>query len=199
MLPASLRPVLAAALLALAAVAPAGAQRAEPPLSALRVDAPGPAPIPYLPARAPYDPALQESVRHVSNATLSVGGIAGGALGFFGGGLLGYWVETGLAGCEGEEWCGFAGVLFGSVIGEMVALPLGVHLANRSRGSYAPGLATSLAVGLGGIALAAATGGIAGPLVVPAIPVAQILAAISVERRTAARKLREIDRARPPT
>ncbi len=163
------------------------------------MDAPGAAPIPYLPAPAPYAPALQESVRHVSDATLSIGGVAGGALGFFGGGLLGYGVETGLAGCEGEEWCGFAGILFGAVIGEMVALPLGVHMANRSRGSYAPGLATSIVVGLGGLALAGATGGIAAPLVVPAIPIAQILAAIAVERRSAARKLREIDRARPPT
>ncbi|HEV2733337.1 MAG TPA: hypothetical protein VGV85_00815 [Longimicrobiaceae bacterium] len=194
---ASLRPVLAAALLALAAVAPAGAQHAAPPLSALRVDAPGPAPIPYLPAPAPYAPALQENRRHVSDATLSLGGIAGGALGFFGGGLLGYGVETGLAGCEGE-WCGFAGTIFGAAIGEVVMLPLGVHLANRSRGSYAPSLGMSLAVGLGGLVLASAAGASV-PLVVPAIPAAQILAAIAVERRTAARKQREIDRARPPT
>lgn len=193
---ANLRPVLAAALLALAAVAPAGAQRAAAPLSALRVYAPGAAPIPYLPTPAAYAPALQESERHVSNATLSLGGIAGGALGFFGGGVLGYNVETGLAGCEGE-WCGFAGILFGAAIGEVVMLPLGVHLANYSRGSYAPSLGMSLGVGLGGLLLASVAGE-AATLLVPAIPAAQILAAIAVERRTAARKMREIDRARPP-
>lgn len=193
MLRATLRPVLAAALLALAAAAPAGAQRAAPPLSALRVDAPGAVPIVYVPA-----PALQEGGRHVSDATLSLGGVAGGALGFLGGGLLGYGVETELAGCEGDEWCGFVGTLFGALIGEMVMLPLGVHVANRSRGSYAPSLGMSLGVGVGGLLLAGVAGE-AATLLVPAIPAAQILAAIAVERRTAARKQREIDRARPPT
>jgi hypothetical protein len=194
----ALRPFLAAALLALAAASPAGAQRAAPPLSALRVDAPGRAPVPYALAPAPYAPALQESGRYVSDATLALGGIVGGGAGLIGGGLLGYGLETGVAGCEGDEWCGFAGTVFGAMIGEAVMLPLGVHLANRSRGSYAPGLGMSLVVGLAGLTLAGATGG-AAPLMVPAIPIAQLLTSIAVERRTAARKLREIDRARPPT
>lgn len=192
---AILRPFLAAALLALAAASPAGAQRAAPPLSALRADAPGAAPVPY--ALAPAA-ALQESGRYVSDATLALGGIVGGGAGIIGGGLLGYGLETGLAGCEGQEWCGFAGTVFGAMIGEVVMLPLGVHLANRSRGSYLPGLGMSLAVGLAGFTLAAVAGESV-PLVVPVIPAAQLVAAVAVERGTAARKLREIDRARPPT
>jgi hypothetical protein len=195
----ALRPFLAAALLALAAASPARAQRAAPPLSALRVDAPGRAPVPYALAPAPYAPALQESGRHVSDATLALGGIVGGGAGIIGGALLGYGLETGVAGCgRNDEWCGFIGTAFGAMIGEAVMLPLGVHLANRARGSYAPGLGMSLVVGLAGLTLAGATGG-ATPLMVPAIPIAQLLTSIAVERRTAARKLREIDRARPPT
>jgi hypothetical protein len=158
------------------------------------VDASGAAPVPYALAPAP---ALQESGRHVSDATLALGGIVGGGAGIIGGGLLGYGLETG-AGCEGDEWCGFAGTVFGAMIGEVVMLPLGVHLANRSRGSYLPGLGMSLVVALAGLTLAGATGG-AAPLMVPAIPIAQLLTSIAVERRSAARKLREIDRARPPT
>ncbi len=179
----TLRPVLAAALLALAAVSPAGAQRIAPPLSALRADAPAPAP-------APYAPVLQDGGRFVSDATLALGGVAGGAVGFFGGGLIGYTAETGLTGCAGDEWCGFGGILLGAAVGEVVMLPMGVHLANRSRGSYAPSLGTSVAVGLAGLAVASQAGEAAG-VVVAAVPVAQLLAAIAVERGTAARKLRE--------
>lgn len=187
----TLRPFLAAVLLALAAASPAAAQRIAPPLSALRMDAP-------VAALVSHAPALQESGPYASDAALALGGIAGGALGFFGGGLAGYTFETGLTGCAGDEWCGFGGIVLGAVLGEMVMLPMGVHMANRSRGSYAPSLAMSLAVGLAGLVLASEAGEAAGVLVA-AVPAAQLLAAIAVERGTAARKLREIDRARSPT
>ncbi|HEX8274337.1 MAG TPA: hypothetical protein VF615_16995 [Longimicrobiaceae bacterium] len=182
---ATLRPLLAAALLAAAAASPAGAQHAAPPLAALRPDGPGP-------LSSPYAPALQESGPYVPTGTLAFGGILGGAAGFAGGALLGYTLDTALADCKGEEWCGFRGVLLGGALGEALMLPLGVHLANRSRGRYAPGAAMSILVGLGGLTLAAAAGeGL--PLVVPAIPVAQLLTAVRVERSTAARRLRGED------
>ena len=188
---ATLRPVLAAGLLALAAASPAGAQRAAPPLSALRADEAGPVP-------APYVPALQESGRYGSDATLALGGVAGGALGALGGAAAGFALETTLTGCEGDEFCGFGGILLGGAVGEMVMLPLGVHMANRSRGRYAPSLGMSFAVMLAGFTIASQAGEAAG-VVVAAIPITQLVAAIAVERGTAARKLREIDRDQPAT
>lgn len=182
-----IRSALLAALLSLAALAPAGAQHAAPPLAALRLQAPPAAP-------AVYPPPQEASGRQASDAMLALGGIAGGGLGLFGGAALGYAIETGLTGCEGGDWCGILGAFGGGLVGELVMLPLGVHLANGRRGSYGWTAAASL--------LAAAAGGLASTgfgdadFMMFVVPAAQIYAAVVVQKKTArARLRREIDRA----
>ncbi|MEW5927141.1 MAG: hypothetical protein AB1941_06645 [Gemmatimonadota bacterium] len=183
--PITLRPLLAAALLALAAASPASAQRAAPPLSALRV------PVTAL-APAAYQPALPQSGPRTDGAGMAFAGLAGGAAGLLGGALLGYVVETGLTGCAGEEWCGFRGVLLGGVVGEVTMLPLGVHLANRGRGSYGSGVAATALVGVGALLVAAGMGD-AVPATALLVPAAQLAAAVAVEKSTARKKLRGQD------
>lgn len=178
-----LRPLLAATLLALAAAAPARAQRAAPPLSVLRAEAP-------LATPAPFVPALQESRTPVDPVTLVFGGITGGALGLLGGGAAGYFLETAVFQCQSAEFCGFGGLLLGAAIGEVVLLPYGVHQANRSRGRYAPALATSVIIGVLGLAVASQSGE-AAPTVLFSIPAAQLLAAIAVERDTERKRRRD--------
>jgi hypothetical protein len=184
MQPAVLRTLLAAALLALAAASPVGAQRAAPPLSALRAGAP-------LPAAAPaYVPALPQEGGRIDPVSLAFGGIAGGALGAIGGGAAGYFMETAVFQCRSEEFCGLGGLLLGAAVGEAVLLPYGVHQANRSRGRYASALATSVIIGVVGLA-AASQAGEAAPTVLLAIPAAQLLAAVATERDTERRRRRD--------
>ena len=83
-------------------------------------------------------------------------GIAGGAIGLFGGGYLGYQIDR--SNGYGGEWDGVSGAVFGGLIGEMVLLPLGVHTGNADRGSYAADLGVSVLTGAAGLGLLAATG-----------------------------------------
>lgn len=182
-----IRSALLAALLSLAALVPARAQHAAPPLSALRLQASAAAP-------AVYAPPLQESGPAASGAMLVLGGIAGGGPGLFGGAALGYAIETGLTGCEGGDWCGIFGAFGGGLLGELVMLPLGVHLANGRRGSYGWTFAAStLAAGAGGLL---STGFGDADFMMFVVPALQIYAAVAVQKRTArVRRRREIDRA----
>ncbi len=112
-----------------------------------------------------------------------LGGLAAGAVGAglgFLGGLAAY------SACEGDEVC-LLPALAGAIIGETLALPLGVHLAEGRRGSYPLGALASAGVaaaGLGAMALVGNSGPPAQGIAVM-IPVAQLAAAIAVERRTA--------------
>lgn len=173
--------VFAAALLSLGALSTAHGQRAAPPLSALRADAPVAAPA------ARRAPALQEVERPPSQAELVLGGVAAGALGTLLGATAGYALETSLSGCEGSDFCGVGGIVLGGAAGEVLALPLGVHQMNGRRGRYAEGVAATLLVGLAGIGLATQLEE-AGPVMAVAIPAAQLLAAVAVERRSGAGK-----------
>lgn len=114
-----------------------------------------------------------------------LGGIGGGAIGLLAGGYLGAALET--ARCGGEPFCGLAGTIFGGIAGEVLMLPLGVHLANGSRGRYLPAALASAAVGVAGLLVVAAAENAsdrAGMAVAIAVPVAQIATAISIERST---------------
>lgn len=110
------------------------------------------------------------------------GGVLGAGVGAIGGGLLGAAFAT--AGCarSGDEDCGLAHILVGAAIGEVALLPLGVHLGNRSRGSYAANLAVSVAVLLIGSRVDLPQG--AGVL----IPAAQLIAGAATESATARRR-----------
>lgn len=118
--------------------------------------------------------------------TLALGGLAGGALGVVGGAIVGRGVElfaeqVGLVDQCGE--CFFtAGPFYGAALGEMVGIPLGVHLANGRRGSYWTGIAYSGLVGVIGT-VALATAGVANELWL-VVPAAQIYASTLAEVRT---------------
>jgi hypothetical protein len=115
---------------------------------------------------------------------LVVGGLTGGMAGFFGGGYLGYLLSGGDRGC-GEEDCGLLGVVYGAAAGESILLPLGVHLANHRRGSYAYSLLASVAVGALGIGLAGATDSAE---LLLAVPIGQLVSSVLIERATSRRK-----------
>ncbi|MGH7512433.1 MAG: hypothetical protein ACREOQ_05845 [Gemmatimonadales bacterium] len=105
------------------------------------------------------------------------GGLLLGAGGLIGGALIGHQFEG--SPCED---C-ILGAFFGALVGESLAIPLGVHLGNGRRGDVGPALAASVgiaAAGLGAAALSRQWG------VLLAIPVLQIAASIGIERHTAA-------------
>ena len=105
------------------------------------------------------------------------GGILLGAGGLIGGALIGQRFEG--SPCEDR----ILGAFFGALAGESLAIPLGVHLGNRSEGDAGPALAASLGIAAAGLGAAVLSreGG-----VLLAIPVLQIAASIAIERHTAA-------------
>lgn len=110
-----------------------------------------------------------------------VGGAIGGAIGLFGGGLVGFELAGGSDTC-GDDPCGFAGMIVGAAIGEIIMLPLGVHVGNGKRGSYGAAFAASTAVGVGGLLLLANVD--LGEAAV-VVPVGQIVAAMFAEKAAA--------------
>jgi hypothetical protein len=114
-----------------------------------------------------------------STGGMVAAGILAGAAGLFGGGALGYAMES----CGQDEWfCGLAGALIGGTIGSTVMVPLGVHRVG-GHANYGAQLGVSLLVAVGSVVAAPITGGIS--LLV--MPVAQIFTSIDMEHRAAAR------------
>jgi hypothetical protein len=105
-----------------------------------------------------------------------LGGILLGAGGLFAGALLGDRMQS--YPCED---C-IEGAFYGAMLGESVAIPLGVHLGDRRQGNAGTALAASLGIGLLGLGAAAATDEWRLLLV---IPVAQVASSIAIERHTA--------------
>lgn len=95
--------------------------------------------------------------------------------GIFAGAVAG--AELSCANADPDDWCELGGGLLGATIGEVVMLPLGVHIAS-DRSSYGRKLAVSSGVLLVGIALAPVTGGIS----LLATPPVQLLAVVGAER-----------------
>lgn len=114
-------------------------------------------------------------------AFLAVGGITGGLVGVVAGGYAGAAIE--LAGGCHSDFCGLGGALLGAAVGEVLLLPLGVHLFNSRQGSYASDALVSLGVAAGGLALVAVGQGQSAGLLF-AIPVVQLIGVISTERST---------------
>jgi hypothetical protein len=114
---------------------------------------------------------------------MTLGGLAGGAVGLVGG----FYVGAALANDDDpEDLEALAGGAVGATIGEALLLPLGVHLANGRRGSYAASALVSLGIVAGGIlALQAVHYDAPGtPVILVAVPVSQIAASIGIERST---------------
>jgi hypothetical protein len=113
--------------------------------------------------------------------TLALGGVAGGVAGFFAGGYAGVAIAEATDDCYSDDWCGIGAAFTGAAIGSAAAIPLGVHLANRSRGNY--GRSVAVSAGIGAVGILAAIAAESGEVLV-AIPVAQIVSSVLIERAT---------------
>lgn len=82
-----------------------------------------------------------------------LGGLLGGGLGVVGGAMIGASVTDGQ-----DEFTQLGVILSSAFVGEVLLLPLGVHLGNDRRGSYASDLGVSLLAGLAAIGLASLAG-----------------------------------------
>ena len=122
----------------------------------------------------------------VSTARLVIGGAAGGVVGLFGGAALGHYLETRDCGVDpmGSN-CGLAGTILGGAAGEALLLPLGVHLANRGRGSLLWPTVASSAAAVGMLLLA---GQLENPVLHTPVflgtPLVQLGVAVWVQRMT---------------
>jgi hypothetical protein len=118
-----------------------------------------------------------------STPALAAGGLIGGAVGALGG----FYVGAILGSDDDDDDLDFlgTGVAVGT-IGEGLLLPLGVHIANGSRGSYRTSGLVSLGLAAGGLlALEAAHyDPPAAPIILIAVPIAQLAASIAIERAT---------------
>jgi hypothetical protein len=113
-----------------------------------------------------------------------VSGTFFGAAGLVAGGMAGLRLQPE---CH-EDMCELGGLIIGGLIGESVSLPLGVNIAAYPNGApLGRQIATSFGVTVGGLALAAVTGGV-GALLIPPV---QMWVAISQERKAARAKLRQ--------
>jgi hypothetical protein len=115
-----------------------------------------------------------------STGSMVLGGLLLGAAGFFGGGYLGAIIADR---SSDLEFAALTGFVVGAVIGETAGLPLGVHLANKRRGEYAPSLLVSAGIAAVGLALASSDDDNL-EFLIP-VPIAQLIASIAIERRTA--------------
>lgn len=146
------------------AASPAGPDSAAPVRMAPASSAPSPGPAP----RAQPDLVLP-----------ILGGIAGGTLGLYGGALAGLSLNE----HDQGEWDEFGAFLTGAIVGEALLLPLGVHLGNGRRGSYANDLGIAVLAGLAGIGVLALTNGNAAGFVIGAT--LQLGCVVAQERSTA--------------
>jgi hypothetical protein len=110
-------------------------------------------------------------------AVMVAGGLLGGAVGVFAGGLAGLRLTE-----HDCEDCGIVGAVYGAIAGGSALLPFGVHVANHRRGDFGLSLLSSLAIGGAGLAIATQTNSAA---VMISVPVLQIASSILIERRTA--------------
>lgn len=178
---------LAPLAMALALLAPPGLSAQD--RAALRPSADDLEPAPAEPRLdSPVDlaPAGGDAARAGPRSTVAVAGagLLGGAVGLVAGGYLGALLaESG----DDEDLDYLGGAVVGAALGEGAMLPLGVHLADGRRGSYAASALVSLGLaGAGLLALEAVHYDVPGaPIVLVAVPVAQLVATIAVERATA--------------
>ena len=138
-----------------------------------------PSPFPTV-TDAPAAPGLNPSAvvvrRQTHPALLAVGGVLGGAAGLVGGAYVGARATE-----DQCEDCFLLGGIYGAVAGGSAGLPLGVHVANGSRGRLLPSLVASLAIGGAGLGAAALTNTY--EIMIP-VPALQLLSSILIERST---------------
>ena len=126
-------------------------------------------------------PDTVPAVRADPTPRMFAGGLIGAMVGGLAGAVVGVSLEAASA-PECGDWCGVSGAVFGFLAGETLGLSAGVHLGNDRQGSFA---LTALAAGTvfaGGLLLAES---LPGGVLMIAIPVAQLITATEVQRRTA--------------
>lgn len=130
-------------------------------------------------AASPSEPVFYAPGASVRPVGRLVGAGAVGAFsGLFFGGVAGIVVAP-LLPCEGDR-CGFGSFLLGAAVGETVAVPLFVHLANDRQGQFTPSLLASAAILAAGLIIADPDD----PALLLSIPVLQIASSITIERLT---------------
>lgn len=118
-----------------------------------------------------------------SAPVLVTGGLIGGAVGALGG----FYVGAVLGSDDDDDDLDFLGTgVAGAAIGEGLLLPLGVHIANGRRGSYTTSALASLGLAAAGLLALEAShyDPPAAPIVLVAVPVAQLVTSIAIERAT---------------
>jgi len=122
-------------------------------------------------------------------AGLVLAGAGGAAIGTLGGAFLGYHLDRSGPnwGCaQGCEDPGLYGLVGGWFIGSALLTPIAVHLANERRGSLSSSYLASAAIaGAGMLSLAAVGGSPVGAVILLGAPVAQVVSAVTIERRSA--------------
>ena len=135
-----------------------------------------------------FDPlplaAATIQTREVPTINLVAGGLTAGVVGFFGFGIAGALIASGMSDNQGDGYEALGGFAIGALVGESVFLPLGVHLVNRRQGDYGVSLLASAGIAALGLGLTGALQDM-GIVFLPAIPLAQLVASISLERKTA--------------
>lgn len=109
--------------------------------------------------------------------------LIGGALGYLGGGLLGYEIESSSCGDSYEDYfCGLGGFLIGASAGGALLMPLGTHVANAGRGNTGATILATLGATAFAWGIAASNG--SGEDLVLMVPLFQLTTSIAVERLT---------------
>ena len=150
------------------------------PAGTLRAQQLAPSPFPSVDEPA-HPPVLNAPSRVVAvdPVWLALGGVLGGAAGLFGGAIIGSRITQ-----DDCEDCAFVGGVYGAVVGGSAGLPLGVHATNGGRGRLLPSLVASLAIGGAGLGVAVLADR---SEVMIAVPVAQLVTSILIERSTSSR------------
>lgn len=130
------------------------------------------APAPPVPATPQVYPKAPDG------GSMSFTGAVFAAGGIFAGAVIG--AKTACGG-NSDDWCELGGGLIGATVGEVIMLPLGVHIAS-GKVSYRRKLAVSSGVMLGGIVLAPLTGGVS----LLAVPPVQLMMTVGMERKAGA-------------
>ncbi len=167
-------------LLAATSSAPVTAQRVPSPRFAV-VQSPG-----LAPTRVRVRVAGDERGFRDTGATVAAGALLMGGAGLLAGGGLGYLALGGSNLSCGDDTCGLLGALFGAALGESVGVGLGGYLGGRRHGSFARDILAPVAVGAAAFAPM-----IQGKIPWIAVPIAQVVSVVIVDRQAAAGAARE--------
>lgn len=170
-----------ASLLALGCVSPLAAQfRALPAVPVVRTV---PSAVDPLVLRS-HD--IQEPEQTVDRPLPLVGAL-GAAVGSLAGAFVGYHLDYNVLNLDCERGCedpGLPGLTAGWFIGSALTTPPSVHLANHRRGSLSTEYLSSAVIAGVGMAALLALGSPEGAYIALGAPVAQVISAVLIERRT---------------